>query len=125
MNNIFVLARSHYEELTHYYFEGPADVSQKDFRLLCDSLLEEAGYNAIVRANKDPHGGWVGWEEVVESMIPLLEKQGYRHFIVKSCTYNGSSIIESLDENEIKGLSKAGPAIIAHNKRLRYTKNEE
>jgi hypothetical protein len=116
MKNLFILVRSHWEDWVPYYFEGPENVTQREFRELCTSLLEQAGYNSVVQATKSEYSDHVGWNEVVESMIPLLEKQGYRHFKPKQCVFSGPGVIDSITEAD--GLGGAANMIIAHNKRL-------
>src|ERR1035441_10319714 len=98
MKNLFILVHAHWEEWTPQYFEGPENVTQKEFRELCQSLLEQAGYNSVVHSTIHDFSSYVGWNEVVESMIPLLKKQGYRHFRPKQCVLAGPGIIDRSEE---------------------------
>ena len=115
MKNLFILAHTGWEDWNPYYFEGPGGVSQDEFKELCQSFVERAGYNATVRP--DLREDFIGWNEVVESMVPLLEKAGYCRFNPKECTFAGRNIIDDLSKAE--GMGSAADAIIAHNKRIR------
>lgn len=116
MKGLFVIAHSYYEEYSPYYFEGPETATKEDFEKACQSLLEQAGYNAILMEQKDAHPSFIGWNSVVESMIPLLEQQGYRHFKPPIVRYWGG-IIDSYED--AKKLGNAGREVVSHNKRVR------
>ena len=110
-SKVFILAYADYETYVPHLLYGPENVSQEEFKNLCDSLLEEAGYNTLT--NQD---SWIGWNDVVESLIPLLEKQGYQRFEPVKVSYFGSSIIDEDDFVESSPLKGSQSKIIAYNK---------
>lgn len=117
IKNLFVLEYSYYEEYYAFYFEGPENVTRAQFKATCNELLEKAGYNAIVAERKDEYPSFVGWRHVVESMVPLLEQQGYRCFMPKRASFWGGGIIDNYDDAH--ALGKAGPEIVNYNRKRR------
>jgi hypothetical protein len=113
MKNIFILSYKDYEYSVQYYLNGPENATQEDFNNICNNLLEKSGYNAITKSIHSEYSGWVGWNEIVEEMVPLLAEEGYYSFEPKLVEYFGSSIID--DQKDINGLGKAGKAIMLHN----------
>jgi hypothetical protein len=113
-SKLFVLGYSYYEEYVPYFLHGPEDVTQEEFKALCDSLLEEAGYRAVANADDS----WVGWQQVVESLIPLLEQQGYQRFEPVENIYWGPGIIDEHDYNELSLLKSSQSKIIEFNKEI-------
>lgn len=117
---LFCLRHNDYEAANIYYFMGPDNVSHEQFNTLCSTLLDEAAINAIVSEKKKQYKSVIGWFEIVENMIPLLEKQGYYIFKPIFADFNGSYFHERdfhLAKN--KGLSaKIIRAILNFNERL-------
>jgi hypothetical protein len=109
-SEFFILEWRDVESYYGIYFVGPAISTRKDFVMLCDSLLENAGYMALATQTS-----WIDWCSIVEALVPLLEKQGYYRFLPKIASYNGN-IIETRDET--KGLNSAADLIINHNQAL-------
>ena len=127
-DNVFDLVYSDYEWQEHYFFSGPADSTLEDFRKLCDHLLPQAGYKATIKRSDLKKGGWICWSDVVESLISLLEEQGYQR--VKPDSYeisvscHGNIIgLEDNDEDDRLGFSVQG--IIIHNRKLEKKLSEE
>lgn len=55
--------------------------------------MPEAGYRTVLRVSQDNHGGWINWNEVVESLIPLLEQRGYQRFELPHHNISGTGTI--------------------------------
>lgn len=98
MSKIFCLAHYSYDEQNSHYFVGPDNVSKNEFEELCYNLVDSAGMNAIIIEKKRDYPCTIGWREVVEAMVPLLEKQGYHHFIPIEASFSGS-VINNADLN--------------------------
>lgn len=116
MENLFVLSYSHYEETANYYLEGPEGISQKDFQNICDNLLDDAAFQAVLQNSLDQYLPPVGWPDIVEILVPLLEKQGFKLFKPKMVDYWGSGIIQT--KEDAKKLTKSVSSVIKHNKRF-------
>lgn len=95
MNNrpIFNLIYTSWDWEKHFHFYGPENSTLEQFQDLCDDLLPEAGYRTALRISHADGGGWINWNEVVESLIPLLEQRGYLRFELPNHTINGSGTI--------------------------------
>ena len=92
MNKVFALSHFHYEESTTIHFLGPDNVSKQQFQELCYSLVEQAAINAVAKERKQEYPCSVGWTDVVESMIPLLEQQGYHRLKCDEVIFRGGLI---------------------------------
>lgn len=111
-SKVFILAYTDYETYVPFLLYGPENVTEEEFKALCDSLLEEAGYNSLKEES------WIGWNNVVESLIPLLEKQGYRRFNPPKVSYFGPGIIDEFDYRADSLLKGSQNPIIEHNKKV-------
>jgi len=92
MSQIFALSHYHYEDSSTYLFTGPDNISQEQFRDLCYRLLDQAAVDTIINEKKSKYSCSIGWRDVVESMVPLLEKQGY-HCLKPIEVYFGGGLI--------------------------------
>lgn len=95
MSKIFALCHFHYEESSTVHFLGPEDVSKKQFQELCYSLVEQAAIDAVAKERKQEYPCSIGWRDVVESMVPLLEKQGYLRLKCDQVAFGGGLINQS------------------------------
>jgi hypothetical protein len=77
----------------YYYFYGPENSTVEQFGDLCDDLLPQAGYKAATKITHVDSNGWINWIDVVESLIPLLEQQGYQRFDLPKHVINGNGAI--------------------------------
>jgi hypothetical protein len=77
MNKIFVIVNCYFETYSPEYFLGPENISQSEFQSICDSLLETASNNALLNKNNEDY---IGNEEIIKEMIPLLKDKGFEHF---------------------------------------------
>lgn len=114
--NFYVLAYAHYEDYVPFFLTGP-DMTEDSFNELCSSLIEQAGTNAVKSINGD---SYIGWQEVVELIIPLLEEKGFIHIIPKKCEIFGSGIIQENKNGRNEDNNRLGSslvAIIAHNEK--------
>ncbi len=114
----FILSHSYYDEYRPHYFLGPDDISQEDFKNLCDSLLDQAAHKSVILSRNKEHCHRVGWEEIIENLIPLLENCGYQLYKPEEINFFGS-IIENYDES--LGLSSFASNMIINNNKLVYT----
>jgi hypothetical protein len=124
-DNIFDLVYSDYDWQEHYFFDAPEGATLEDFQKLCDSLMPQAGYKATIKRSDIKKGGWICWSDVVESLISLLEGQGYQRVDIDSYEIDGGSII-GLNEDELDprlGFSVQG--IVVHNRKLEKKLSEE
>lgn len=119
MRNLFILNQTYYDSYYRYYFMGPENISQEKFKEICDSHLETAGYKSITnRYNEREYGpSWIGWPEIVESLVSVLERHGFHRFIPKEVSYFGSGIIEGNVNSKLLG--RALTAILKFNDRIR------
>lgn len=113
--NFFVLAWSHWEDYVPYFFSGP-DMSEEEFRQLCNSLAPQAGRNVILEEKNRKFTSYIGWHEVVGAIIPLLEAKGFTHIRPKRAVFSGSGIISS-DESD--ALGDAADVVLQHNAQAR------
>lgn len=122
MSQIFALSHYHYEESSIYLFTGPDDVSKEKFQELCYSLLDQAAINSIIREKKNKHPCSIGWRDVVESMIPLLEKQGFCRLKPIETHFSGGLIDDGRLGRQNRDDNKLSPqvftAILNYNKVL-------
>lgn len=90
---IFNLVYSSWDYEETYFFYGPENSTQEQFQDLCEALIPQAGQLAVERQKHEEYETWVTWTDVVESLIPLLERQGYQRFDLPKFTVVGSGII--------------------------------
>lgn len=122
MSKIFALSHYHYEDSSTYLFTGPDDVSKETFRELCYSLVDQAAIDRIIEERKAKYSCSIGWRDVVESIIPLLEKQGFCRFKPIEVFFGGGLIndgrIDRQNADDNKLSPKAFTAILNFNRGL-------
>lgn len=99
-DNVFDLVYSDYDWQEHYFFSGPEGATLEDFRKLCNDLMPKAGYRAALKRSSPKSGGRICWSDVVESLVSLLEEQGYQRVSMDSYTIEGGFIV-GLNEDEL------------------------
>jgi hypothetical protein len=124
-NNIFDLVYSDYDWQEHYFFKAPEGSTLEDFKKLCDQLMPKAGYKAALKKSVPKEGGWICWSDVVESLISLLEEQGYQRVSIDSHQLKGGSIVGFNDDNAEDRLGFSCKLIINYNKELEKKLAEE
>ena len=124
-DNIFDLVYSDYELTEHYFFKAPDNSCIEDFGKLCDQLLPRAGYRAAIKKAAPDEGGWICWSHVVESLISLLEEQGYQRVYIDSFKLPGGNIIRINDTGVDPRLGFSGQIITTHNYKLEKKLAEE
>lgn len=124
-NNIFDLVYSDYDWEEHYFFDAPVGTTSEDFQNLCNQLLPKAGYRAALKKSSSQKGGWICWSDVVESLVSLLEEQGYQRVYLDSYRMNGGSIIGLNGDNIEDRLGFSSKIIINYNKELEKKMAEE
>lgn len=90
---IFILVYSSWDWEKNYYFYGPEGSTREQFEELCEQLLPKAGYKAVQKQVRSELGSWVTWNDVVESLVPLLQEQGYQSFDLPKVEINCTGII--------------------------------
>jgi hypothetical protein len=125
-DNIFDLVYSDYDWEEHYFFEGPEGSVLEDFEKLCDELMPKAGYRALLKRTDPKESGWVCWSDVVESLVSLLEDQGYQRIFIDSYQLQGGTIIGiHADKPADARLGFAGQVITIYNRKLEKKYSEE
>lgn len=111
----------------HYFFDGPDDATDEDFEKLCNSLLPKAGYKAALKQLSSKHGSWIVWSDVVESLVSLLEEQGYQRVYIDTYYLHGGNIIGiyNVDNSDNDRLGFASDIIRDYNKKLEAKLAEE
>lgn len=122
--DIFILSWSSHEDYIPLHFMGPASCSEKDFEKVCDILLDQAAFEAISNSKKEEYPSYIGWREIVEAFIPLLEIQGFKHFLPKEKKYYGHIIIDN-DYDAAQLSSDARKAVLSYNQELHKKVDEE
>lgn len=126
IDNIFALVYSDYDTQDYYFFNGPEGISQEDFEKLCGELIPKAGYRAALQKLYPKEGGWICWRDVVESLISLLEQQGYQRISLDSYRMAGGNIIGISNYEHLDGrLGFAEPIIVEYNRKLEKKMAEE
>src|SRR5579864_365880 len=127
-DNIFSLVYSDYDTEEYYFFSGPSSVSQEEFKKLCGQLMPKAGYRAVLRRQSPKESGdWICWRDVVESLVSLLEGQGYQRVSLDACRFRTHGTIIGLHEDTLSDdqLGFAGPLIGEYNRKLEKKIAEE
>ena len=124
-DNIFDLVYSDYDWEEHYFFEGPDGVTLEDFENLCNDLIPKAGYQVVFKKAAPKNSGWICWSDVVESLISLLQEQGYQRVFLDSYHMAGGTIIGINDDPNENRLGFAGPLIKIYNRKLEKKMAEE
>lgn len=125
-DNVFDLVYSDYDWQEHYFFSAPEGTTLEDFQKLCDSLLPQAGYRATLKRTSPKVGGRICWSDVVESLVSLLEEQGYQRVSIDSYTIDNSGFIIGLHEGDLDDkLGFSWQAIVTFNQKLEKKLSEE
>lgn len=127
-DNIFSLVYFDYDVEEHYFFSGPVGAKQKDFVKLCDQLIPKAGYRAVTRKQAPKESGdWIVWRDVVESLVSLLEEQGYQRVSLDSYRFSGRGHIIGLNDETPpdERLGFSAPLIAEYNRKLEKKMAEE
>ncbi len=88
---LYRLSYADWDDYSPNIIEGP---EVPDWKAFCDSLLPEACDLAIANRNDS----WVGWRNVVEAMVSILETKGYTRLRPTEAMYVGSGIIHSMED---------------------------
>lgn len=125
-DNIFSLVYSDYDMAEHYFFSGPPDVTQKDFQELCGRLIPKAGYRAVMQkeAPKETED-YICWRDVVESLVSLLQEQGYQRISLEDYRLHVYGNIIHEETHGIESLGFATDLIVGHNRKLERKIAEE
>jgi hypothetical protein len=127
-DNIFSLVYADYDMEEYYFFSGPSDVSQEEFKKLCGQLMPKAGYRAVLRKQSPKEAGdWICWRDVVESLVSLLEEQGYQRISLDAYRFRAKGTIIGLNEDMLSDewLGFAAPIIGEYNRKLEKKIAEE
>jgi hypothetical protein len=125
-DNVFDLVYSDYDWQEHYFFSGPEGTTLEDFKKLCDSLLPQAGYKATLKRSSPKSGGRICWSDVVESLVSLLEDQGYQRISIDSYSIDNTGFIIGLHEGDLDNrLGFSWQAIVSFNQKLEKKLSEE
>ena len=113
----YKLSYTNWEEYEPHFFIGP-DMTQEQFKNICDSMLGIAGARAL-EVYSDTS---IGWREIVECMIPSLEEMGFKYIKPMEASYFGPGIIDSKNDfkSELyeKRFGYIAQSIIDHNLKL-------
>jgi len=109
----YVLAYATWEDYVPHFFSGP-EMTQDGFQSMCDSLLEVAAMGALLSENN--RNDYIGWNEIVEAMIPFLEANGFTHINPTKVDYSGPGIIDAIDDwHKTDKLGDVAQQIVNHN----------
>jgi hypothetical protein len=124
---LFDLVYCDFDWKEHHFLEGPIGATLEDFKELCARLLPKAGYRAALKHLDPRKKGWIGWSEVVESLIALLSEQGYQRVSLETNQIEGGIIIgiDSDDGLVDERLGFAGPLIADYNRKLEKKLQED
>jgi hypothetical protein len=129
----YVVSYSWYEEYSPIIVSGP---EQKNWTEYCDSLLPEAIELALKDNNEVVYNKekdkfeifrrWIGWSDIVDSLVKVLETKGYTKVKLEEANYWGSNIIRDAhgrfeDEDHKVDLSQ----VIKHNLTTEYEMDKE
>jgi hypothetical protein len=107
---LYRVASAWYEDYSPTIVEGPP---VPDWTVFCDSLLDEAVAVAI-RRHEPQDASWIGWGDIVWSLLEVLQTRGYRVVEPPEARYWGACIIQDADDQG--KLSPASfAALLAHN----------
>jgi hypothetical protein len=127
-DNIFSLVYSDYDTEEYFFFSGPSDVSYEEFKKLCGQLMPKAGYRAVLQKQSPKEAGnWICWRDVVESLVSLLEEQGYQRISLDAYRFRGKGSIIGLDRDLLldERLGFSAPLISEYNLKLEKKIAEE
>lgn len=115
-NSLYVLCwRNDGDSLT--YFEGPAGLSQEQFKKTCDDLLPLATEVALGNAEREED--YLGWHKIVEAISDLLPAKGFKRVELTAAIYQGGPFIDKDTINDIRGVAPdMQKRILAHNTKM-------
>ena len=118
--NLFDLVHDNNDWREHYFFDGPPEATLDDFQKLCNELLPKAAFKATLKTPEPPDENWIGWDDIVKAMIPLLKEQGYQRVFIDTCQIDGSGILGLYTvQPPEERLGFAGPLIFKHNQEIK------
>lgn len=119
-NSVFSIVYSDFDIKEYFFLQTDQDVTMDQFRALCNELLPQAGYKAFLRQQSSEHGSWILWRSVVESLISLLEKQGYQRVSFDHFEVDGGFIVadNSISSELCEKLGFANFLIMDYNAKL-------
>lgn len=126
-DTILSLVYSDYDSVEYYFFKSPTNaVTEEEFKKICDQLIPKAGYRAVIRKQlpKEP-GDYVCWRDVVESLVSLLEEQGYQRIFLEDYHFKSVGHIIYEDTRGKEQLGFATDLIIGYNRKLEKKIAEE
>lgn len=125
-DNIFSLVYSDYDMQEHYFFKAPPETTEKEFKELCDRLIPKAGYRAVIMKQSPKEAeDWICWRDVVESLVSLLEQQGYQRISLENYRLHvyGNIIHENTHHKEQLGF--AADLVVGYNVKFEKKQAEE
>ena len=126
-DSIFELYYSWLDDYEQVLFTGPYNISEEEFKEICKSIIPEAGRLAIA-AKGDM---WIGWREVIDSMVDLLREKGFHKFTPKhfmtpgSIIINREKMIQNAEYKEAVLLGDSLNLISEHNRKLEEDYRED
>jgi len=116
---LYQLSYSWHETYSPRLLEGPVQYNWSDY---CDSLLPEAVKRALTPKD-DRELSWIGWDEIVDGMVEVLQEKGYKLVKPEEKTYWGSCIIMETADSRSKEDWLVLDAVKEHNKALNDKNN--
>lgn len=117
-DSVFDLVYSDYDWQEHYFFSAPEGTTSEDFVSICNTLMPKAGYKAALRKSSPKSNSRIYWSDVVESLVSLLEEQGYQRISIDSYKVNGGFTIGLNDDQIDTKLGFSWQLIVNHNQKI-------
>ena len=126
-NKVFDVVYSDYDSMSHHYLIGPNDIDKEQFDKLCERLLPEAGYQTFLKHSRSVERTWIYWGDVVESLVSLLEKQGYQRISLDTYKLHADfeSIVGADNTSTYDKMGFSGHMIGTHNYKIEQKQKEE
>jgi hypothetical protein len=103
-SDLFIVVYSWYEDYSPTIMRSPKPMTYQSFDRICRSLLNDATDLAIKNGKNKFH---IGFHEIIEALIKLLEKRGFVILSLHSFGLWGTCIInKKKDFQAKKGFSK-------------------
>ena len=126
MENIYELYHSWYEDFSSFLFYFPVPLTQEEWTAKTQGLVD-ASVKKILEENEH---GWIGWQDIVNNMVGLLEEQGFTRIKTIQSGFWGGNIIDDAEdavmrgdhfcEKELKSISEPIlTKLLAHNQKIR------
>lgn len=124
---VFDVVYADFDWKEHFFLEGPEGTTSEEFKKLCNRLLPKAGYRAALKSLSPKQKGWIGWRDVVESLVSLLEQRGYQRVSLETVEVSGGNIVGIDDEEDslYERLEFSGPLLAEYNRKLEKRLTEE